>query len=110
MIAERAFWLYGSHARGDAMPDSDVDILMIGEGEPRRAWPSDMGGIWGEPSISRYSWTEIMGMAEYGSLFLHHLRLEGRPLYEDDGCRGVFQRLLDDLPEYTNGLRDIQGF
>ena len=110
MMTERAIWLYGSHARGDALPDSDIDVLMIGEGHPREAWSSEVGGIRGDPSISRYSWSEIGRMAEYGSLFLHHLRLEGRPIYEDEGCRGVFRRLLDGLPGYTNGLRDVQGF
>ena len=29
----KAVYLYGSHARGDARPDSDIDVLMVLNGE-----------------------------------------------------------------------------
>ena len=61
-------------------------------------------------SISRYSWDEIRGMARYGSLFLHHIRLEGRPLYEAESCRGRLHATVAELGEYTLARRDIRGF
>lgn len=33
-IGATAVWLFGSHARGEAGPDSDVDILVIVEQSP----------------------------------------------------------------------------
>lgn len=110
MIEGRAIWLYGSYARGDVEPDSDLDILVIGECGTRKRWARDSGIESTNASVSQYSWREIRGMAAYGSLFLQHLRLEGRPLLEDGGCRGRFRKLLDGLPEYRMGSRDVRGF
>ena len=95
---------------GDAGPDSDLDVLVIGDKDPNRPWVPDVGESLNNLSISRYSWSEIRGMASYGSLFLHHLRLEGRPIFEDQECRGRLRRLLDELPEYAKGSRDVKGF
>jgi len=32
----REVWLFGSHARGDARPDSDVDLCVVAEGAERQ--------------------------------------------------------------------------
>ena len=32
----REVWLFGSHARGDARPDSDVDLCLVAEGAERQ--------------------------------------------------------------------------
>lgn len=32
----RAVWLFGSHARGDARPDSDVDLCLVADGAERQ--------------------------------------------------------------------------
>jgi predicted nucleotidyltransferase len=32
----RAVYLFGSHARGDARPDSDVDLCLVAEGAERQ--------------------------------------------------------------------------
>ena len=32
VIAERAVYLYGSYARGEAGPDSDIDVLVVLKG------------------------------------------------------------------------------
>ena len=32
----QAVWLYGSRARGESRPESDVDLLVIAEGDTRR--------------------------------------------------------------------------
>ncbi|MXW09378.1 MAG: nucleotidyltransferase domain-containing protein [Gammaproteobacteria bacterium] len=110
MTSGRAIWLYGSHARGKVRPDSDLDVLVVEESDSPMLGVLDVGTELVNASISQYSWREIYGMAEYGSLFLHHLRLEGRPIFEDERCRGRFRRLLDKLPQYAKGARDARGF
>ena len=105
-----AIWLYGSHARGDADSMSDVDILVISDGD---ITPGGMASVVGCPSrlsIARYAWGEIIGMADYGSLFLRHLQLEGRPLWEGATARGRLGRLLSKLPRYSLAGRDLKGF
>lgn len=32
----REVWLFGSHARGDARPDSDMDLCLVAEGAERQ--------------------------------------------------------------------------
>ena len=32
----QAVWLFGSHARGEARPDSDVDLCLVAEGAERQ--------------------------------------------------------------------------
>lgn len=49
-------------------------------------------------------------MTGYGSLFLHHLRLEGRPLYEDRSCAGRLRGKLDGIGPYTKASRDVTAF
>ena len=104
-------WEYGSVARGDADRLSDFDVLVVGPETGELGTVMKAAGLgFRRASISRYSWDEIVGMAGYGSLFLHHVRLEGRPLYENDACRGRLRIVLDELGEYTLARRDVQGF
>ena len=46
-------------------------------------------------------------MASYGSLFLHHLAIEGKPIYETSTARGRLETILAELPDYTRGWRDV---
>jgi len=106
-----AIWLYGSHARGDSDPLSDIDVLMVGDAN---AEPGDFDSncldTYTNFSVSRYTWDELRGMAAYGSLFLQHLRLEGRRLHEDRACSGQLHTLLEGMPSYRLAARDIAGF
>lgn len=106
-----AIWIYGSHVRGDADKYSDVDILSVSN---KGILPEPMSVLPNIPpaklSVSRYSWGEIQGMASYGSLFLHHLRLEGRPLYESDCFKGRLQSLFNSLGAYRRTHNDLAAF
>jgi predicted nucleotidyltransferase len=108
MTQPDAVWLYGSQARGDSSASSDVDLLVIGEGVlPRTVAARYLGR---RLSISRYGWEELKGMASYGSLFLHHLKAEARPLCEAPRAAGQLRRLLSDLPRYRRVRRDLNAF
>ncbi|MCU7838967.1 MAG: nucleotidyltransferase domain-containing protein [Candidatus Thiodiazotropha sp. (ex Troendleina suluensis)] len=106
-----AVWLYGSRARGDEDTLSDVDILVVSDSEVSEGdilqlipkLPVDL-------SVSRYSWQEVSEMADYGSLFLHHLRTEGRVLWEAETYKGELSRLLSGMDGYKHAHRDVSGF
>lgn len=107
-----SIWLYGSTARGDADELSDVDVLVISDDDE---WQSSLhvaidGTVAPESrqlSTLHFRWREIYAMAEYGSLFLHHLRLEGRSLADEDGR---FAQLLGELPPYSRAGQEVRAF
>ena len=105
-----AVWLYGSHARGDADEFSDIDILVVSEGEEDEAVIGQFLRAPVKPSVSWYTWSEIDQMAQYGSLFLRHIELEGRPIFESLPARGRLEHLLSSLGPYRLARRDIEGF
>ncbi|MBX3349805.1 MAG: nucleotidyltransferase domain-containing protein [Nitrospira sp.] len=108
MNTQEAVWLYGSVSRGDAHTSSDVDILVVGGGD----LPSEVSERYCDRrlSLSRYSWDELISMASYGSLFLHHMKVEARPLFESPGAEGRLRNLLTNLPRYQRARRDLRAF
>jgi len=53
----RAVYLFGSHARGQARPDSDVDLCIVADGADRqseaaRDFRREIWGIWPRPSLT----------------------------------------------------------
>lgn len=76
--------LYGSHARGDSTSDSDVDLLEV-----RPEWHEHRSVE--RVSISAYTQDQLLRMAVAGSLFVLHLRDEGRVLSDPEG---VLSRVL----------------
>lgn len=108
MKASQAVWLYGSEARGDALPSSDVDLLLVGEGLVPQEVSHRYDGR--RISVSRYGWEEIRGMAGYGSLFLHHLKAEAKVLHESPNTAGRLREILDGLPRYKRAQRDVGAF
>lgn len=99
-------WLYGSAARGDPDGLSDIDVLVAGGlAEPTlKALPYPRSQL----SIVRYDWHELEHMAAYGSLFLHHIRLEGTPLVATHPSR--LMALLENLPRYVRADRELASF
>src|SRR5213594_2093018 len=72
----RALILFGSHARGDARPDSDIDILQV----VTRPTASYKSGVW---SISCYTEPLLRILASHGNLFVWHLITEARVIAGD---------------------------
>lgn len=110
-LSSAAVWMYGSHARGDADAVSDLDVLVISEdsldeGEVVSFAELDSPRL----SISQYTWAEIRGMASYGSLFLQHIRLEGRCLKEGGSVRGQLAGMLESMSPYARVAEDVAGF
>jgi predicted nucleotidyltransferase len=69
--AHPAILLYGSCARGDSRPGSDIDLLIVGELSmpiPREK----------KLSVTAYAPSHLLAMARHGSLFVLHLREEAR--------------------------------
>jgi len=108
VIKDRSIWLYGSHARGSVDALSDRDLLLVSD-NPRELG-SGLLPFSETANISQYSWQEIEGMARYGSLFLHHIRLEGMCLYEDEAVAGRLGEVLQGLGRYTRADKDLRGF
>jgi predicted nucleotidyltransferase len=111
---QSSVWVYGSTARGDGDERSDVDILIAGDGR----WWRD--AVAADAEVTRlvregrqlspmhFSWSEIEAMCAYGSLFLHHVRLHGRPLSRADD--DPLCSLLDELPPYRRAVQEIEAF
>jgi predicted nucleotidyltransferase len=65
-----ALMLYGSYARGDAEPASDIDLLQV---VPRRPGSYVVGSV----AVVAYTLDQLRSMSLAGSLFAWHLRTEG---------------------------------
>jgi len=53
----RAVYLFGSHARGEARPDSDVDLCIVADDAERQLemaakWRKAMRGVWPRPAFT----------------------------------------------------------
>jgi len=98
-------WLYGSVARGTDQPASDVDVLVVTDEPSRVELPIELPRT-EKLSVRTYSWSAVEQMAAYGSLFLLHVKLEGRALGDSSRLRS----LLRDLPPYSRSGADVEGF
>lgn len=81
--------LYGSFARGDFEPESDVDMLTIVRGHSYKA-------VFNKINISYYNHEKLTEMSASGSLFVFHLNRESRILTDEDNILSdvLFGRFL----------------
>jgi predicted nucleotidyltransferase len=82
--------LFGSRARGDARPDSDIDLLVIADStEPRYRRPVPLYGVLSDilapMDILVYTPTEVEEWSEVRQAFVTTAIREGRILYENRG-------------------------
>ena len=106
-----AIWIYGSHSRGDADFLSDIDVFVASNDEISiDQLVSCLPSLPRDISVSMYKWSEIKEMADYGSLFLQHLRMEGAPILESSSYKGELATILSYMGEYKYVGRDIKGF
>lgn len=93
-----AIILYGSYARGQSDKQSDVDVLVITLGACSHICETEVRDLVNElPSLplsmSVYEESDFESMLENGSLFAHHLKLEGRVFYGHNFVENCWSRL-----------------
>jgi hypothetical protein len=98
-VSVSAVALFGSRARGNADPHSDVDILLVTT-EPRTRHVS-MGNI----SLYLYSWSYLKRRASAGDLFVGHIAKESRALYDP---KNYFKALDETFRFKTSYLKEIR--
>ncbi len=94
-----ALVLYGSRARGDSDDRSDTDVAVftyaqsMSDLQDLKRWVTKSSMAPPDATFAIYSTATADRMAERGSLFLWHVRLEGRVLYDHDKwLAGLWQR------------------
>jgi len=90
-VHPRKIILFGSHARGTARPDSDVDFIVVEDGPfgPQRSRESEMTRLWDilfEYNIPVdflvFSPEEITKWGKAGNHVIAHALKEGRVMYD----------------------------
>jgi predicted nucleotidyltransferase len=83
--------LFGSHARGEARPESDVDLCLVAEGADRQAeaarrFRHAMGDIWPRPAFTLVpiSPARLAEKQFVGDHFFHTVLEEGVLLATED--------------------------
>lgn len=104
---------FGATARGDADVHSDRDIFILAEdAEPSRliALRQEVAsalGVRDVTTVTCFTTSTMDHMIDFGSLFLWHLKLEGRILNDSDG---VAQEALHRLRPYRWFRKDLERF
>jgi len=95
----RAVCLVGSVARGDARPNSDVDLVVVSD-RPVRELAARVASAADHDRLSLICRTpeQVRHMALGGSLFLHHAKHEGKVLYDPDRVLAEVFTLADGVP------------
>ena len=91
--------LFGSHARGDARPGSDIDVLQL----------STRGHAYstGKLSVTGYRARDLLAMAHRGSLFVLHLRTDAKLLHDVGGQLAATLSAWQPPPSYDRLHRAV---
>ncbi len=80
----RAVYLFGSHVRGEARPDSDVDLCLVSDGAERQSkaaqkFSAAIWNIWPHPDFSLVPITpnRLAEKKAIGDFFYHAVLTEG---------------------------------
>jgi predicted nucleotidyltransferase len=107
-----AICIFGSLARGENDELSDIDILILIDGindQDTMDIKLSLSNQMGIPIdwLSVYRITTFEHMADKGSYFLWHLKLEGKVIYSRTD---QLYKILDSLKEYTNIKNDLDEY
>jgi predicted nucleotidyltransferase len=87
----KAVYLFGSHARGEARPDSDVDLCLVAEGAERQLkaagqYRGAISDIWPKPAFTLIpiTPTRLDEKRATGDFFFATILREGVPLAEEN--------------------------
>ncbi len=88
----RAVYLFGSHVRGDARADSDVDLCVLADGAENqvaaaRALRQTLWPVWPRPALTLIPITpeRLAEKQRVGDHFFQTVLTEGVQLAEEDG-------------------------
>ncbi|NRD55151.1 nucleotidyltransferase domain-containing protein [Corallococcus exiguus] len=95
-----ALLLFGSHARGDAKKDSDIDVLQV----VNRPSPSYQKG---QINYSVYTSRTLDDMARKGSLFILHLLTEGIAIFDPLEIKTALQLQFKPQPDYSRLRQEV---
>jgi len=93
-----AVLLFGSRARGDSSRGSDTDLLLISPpGAPRHKSS-------GHLSMFFYPWAKLVADARKGDLFVCHLTLEAKPVFDPAGRLDELRSAFRMRPNYRREI------
>lgn len=94
-----AIFLYGSWARGDQGEKSDKDLLMVTD-ENRGYHITD-----GHHSMTYYPLVSLKEKAALGDLFVYHIVLEAKSVFDPNDILGLLRRLFTPKKSYQPEIR-----
>jgi hypothetical protein len=97
-----ALFLYGSHARGDAVETSDVDVLQV---TPAHTAPYAVGRI----NVTCYTIEQLLRIARRGGLFARHLVEEALALADPQDVLGTLKAAYVRPTAYDGVKKEVCG-